>query len=291
MKIIILTEGGSKVGLGHMSRCIALCQAFRRYGQRPLLLINGDKSIADFVLGVEFKRFNWLKKKNDTFKMLCGSDIVIIDSYLADLDFYKKVSSLTKSAVYIDDFNRLKYPKGIILNGTVYGKDMPYTKEKDRISLVGPEYVLLRKEFWQKTAKKYNKNIKSILLTIGGGHLSKNIIHFIKFLQEEYPHHLKNIITGNKLIKIKDKNTNMMYFATSSKLRKILLDSDIAISAGGHTLYELLRIGLPTIGICFYKNQLLNLTALNKLRVIDYLGWYNNRNLFRKLKKSINRMS
>jgi spore coat polysaccharide biosynthesis predicted glycosyltransferase SpsG len=82
-----------------------------------------------------------------------------------------------------------------------------------------------------------------------------------------------------------------MYFATSSKLRKILLDSDIAISAGGHTLYELLRIGLPTIGICFYKNQLLNLTALNKLRVIDYLGWYNNRNLFRKLKKSINRMS
>ncbi len=48
MKVIILTEGGEKIGFGHITRGIALCEAFEEKCINPELLVDGDNSI--FVL-------------------------------------------------------------------------------------------------------------------------------------------------------------------------------------------------------------------------------------------------
>ena len=70
-------------------------------------------------------------------------------------------------------------------------------------------------------------------------------------------------------------------------MKELMLNSDIAISAGGQTLYELARIGVPTIGICMAKNQEKNLNGWQMAGFIDYIGWYNNNELQFVLKQSI----
>jgi spore coat polysaccharide biosynthesis predicted glycosyltransferase SpsG len=52
----------------------------------------------------------------------------------------------------------------------------------------------------------------------------------------------------------------------------IYLESDIAISAGGTTCYELAYFGIPNIIITIADNQLKNAKDLDKQKVSIYLG-------------------
>ena len=57
-------------------------------------------------------------------------------------------------------------------------------------------------------------------------------------------------------------------------MKKVMLDSDIAISAGGQTLYELARVGVPTIAISVADNQLGSIRGWQKTGFIEYAGWW-----------------
>jgi UDP-2,4-diacetamido-2,4,6-trideoxy-beta-L-altropyranose hydrolase len=77
------------------------------------------------------------------------------------------------------------------------------------------------------------------------------------------------------------------YYPDAAGMKNVMLESDIAISAGGQTLYELARIGVPTIGICVAHNQLQNVEGWGKTGFLKYIGWYNDENLEKKLKSSL----
>ena len=53
-----------------------------------------------------------------------------------------------------------------------------------------------------------------------------------------------------------------------------MLNSDIAISAAGQTLYELAKVGTPTIAICVADNQMNNIEGWLKKGTISYAGDY-----------------
>jgi len=54
---------------------------------------------------------------------------------------------------------------------------------------------------------------------------------------------------------------------------ELLSDMDVCISAGGQTLYELARVGVPTVGICVAENQRLNVEACHSQGFVEYVGW------------------
>ena len=116
MKVLIVTEAKRDTGLGHLTRCAALYYAFRRKGVVPEYIVNGDSSSRGLLTVRKYKVFNWLKNKQRLFDEIKGADIAVMDSYLADIDLYKKISGLVKTPVYLDDEKRLDYPGGIVVN-------------------------------------------------------------------------------------------------------------------------------------------------------------------------------
>jgi len=66
--------------------------------------------------------------KNKIYRIVKGADAAVIDSYEADKGFYEHVSRLVKTPVYIDDYKRIDYPRGIVVNGAVYAKEIGYKK-------------------------------------------------------------------------------------------------------------------------------------------------------------------
>jgi len=70
-------------------------------------------------------------------------------------------------------------------------------------------------------------------------------------------------------------------------MRNLMLKCDICISAGGQTLYELVRVGLPTIGICFADNQIVNLQGFRKKSFFRYIGSYKETNILDKISEAI----
>lgn len=280
MNILILTEGGKNIGFGHITRCIALYQAFKEKGITAEIVINGDETVKDLFKDVNYCIFNWLIEKGKTFKMINGADIVILDSYLADSDLYKKLPSIVKIPVYIDDNNRVKYPSGIVVNGNIAAEDLCYSKKNGVIYLLGSKYTPLRKIFWNMPEKKIKKKIRSIMITFGGDDVKNMTPKILKFLREYYPTLKKNVIIGRAFKNIKEikrvagknKNINLIYHPDAKKMKQVMIKSDIAISAGGQTLYELARIGVPTIGICVAENQSRSLMAWYGVGFIEYVG-------------------
>jgi spore coat polysaccharide biosynthesis predicted glycosyltransferase SpsG len=285
MKVLILTEGGKNIGFGHIARGMSLCQAFEEKGVLPKLIINGKEDVRGFLKNRNFQILNWTKKVT----LLNDTDIAVVDSYLAGKSIYEKLSDLVKVPVFIDDTNRLDYPKGIVLNGSIYADTLDYTKKNGLEYLLGIKFALLRKEFWEVPKKKINKEISKIMVTFGGTDIKNMTPKILSFLNENYPELQKIVIIGNGFKNKKDfegmadKNTKLIYGADAKKMKEIMLLADVAIASGGQTLYELIRVGTPVIGICVAENQVAGLEKFKKMKLIEYIGSFKDKTISEKI--------
>lgn len=288
MKILILTEGGKDIGFGHLTRCMALSQAL--YGMkgksRVTFVINGCYMAEDFLKRADFnahiERFDWRKENRIFFDAIKNYDVVVIDSYLADRPLYYKIfksMNSKKKLVMFDDYNRITYPPGIIVNPSIYGNAVMYPKRSGRVYLTGKNYVILRREFWNTPIKKINKEIKHILITCGGMDHSVLIYKIMTYFKK------KNYKFIFHAIGLKKNKVN------AQRMRMLMLKTDVCISGGGQTTYELARCGVPTIGICFADNQLINIRRWTETGFLEFAGWYYKESLFKKIEKALIKVS
>jgi len=280
LRVYIITEGSSSIGFGHVTRCLSLYQAFEERGVKPKFIVNGDKSILRLLIGTNCEIVNWFKKQQMIFEKVKDADIVVVDSYLAGTNFYESLSKLVRLAVYIDDNKRIDYPEGIVVNGNIHAKDLNYPEKERVIYLLGTEYTPLRKEFWEVPEKEIRKTVQSAMITFGGDDIRNMTPKVLKLLSKNHPELKKNVIIGkgfrnvDEIKNSADENTNLIYYPNAEEIKEVMLDSDIAISAGGQTLYELARVGVPTIAIAVADNQMGNVKGWQKTGFIEYAGWW-----------------
>jgi len=289
VKVTILTEGGRDTGYGHITRCTSVYQAFEERGIKSQLIVNGDETIEDLLKGKNYKVFNWLDDQQLLFEILDNVNIVFIDSYLAEHDIYERISEQVETAVYFDDDLRIDYPKGFVLNGAIFAEELPYPKKEDVTNLLGTMYTPIRREFWDTPPKLIRREVEMLMVTFGGSDMCNVTPKVQKVLNKTYLYLQKKLIVTrffanmSEVKKLQDKNTELIYEPDAIELKEIMQECDIAISAGGQTLYELARVGVPTIGICIAQNQLQNLKGWSKSGFLEYIGWYNDKDIQSKL--------
>lgn len=297
MSIFILTEGGKRIGLGHVSRCLAIAQALKERGEKAKFVLDGDRSASKLLNGMMRSIFNWHKDQDRILKMIKTSRAVIVDSYRASPELLKKISSNTLKPVYIDDTNRLHYPKGTVVNGTIGAENMHYPCKNGSRLLLGIKYFPLRKPFWSVKKRSIRKNIRNILITFGGTNCASLMIQVVRFLNNFYPYGACKIVARQDIDRIKDikstlkKGNNTIISPDDTGMKDLMLDSDIAISAGGQTLYELARTGTPSICVGIVDNQLFNVRGLKEAGFIEYAGWHDSPGLVKKIESALNRLS
>ncbi len=288
-RIYIVTEGGRDVGFGHIARCIALYDAFLLRDQEPLFIIKGDESVEKILEGRDYVLLDWLKEKTKFFDIIQYGDIGIIDSYLAPFSFYERFEKTIRLPIYIDDNRRVEYPRGIVVNGSIYADEINYPTKDGLTYLLGPKYVLLRKEFWETKKKEIKRDVEDILITFGGDDI-RNLTPFVlELFTKEFPNIRKNVIIGggfknkDKIRKYEASDVKLFYSPSSKEIKELMYNSDIAISAGGQTLYELARVGVPPVVVGVADNQRNNILGWKKRGFIRYAGWWDDKNLEKKL--------
>ena len=310
MKVLFLTDGGKKSGFGHITRCIGLAQGFFEFAKKKSYIdffVYGDKSPKQIIEKEIEKKYrprfrlrfsNWIEKAK-YINPIKKSDIVIIDSYLASKKRYFDIHKTLKTAnpnaklVCIDDYNRIQYPpNSMVINPSIYGDKLKYPKGKNITYLLGKEYIILRKPFWKVPKRRIKRNIKDILITLGGIKHVNFIKNLMWFLIKEYPQYNYHIVGAYKLGRLKNNPRIKTYSnLTALQMRNLMLKCDLAISAGGQTTYELARVGIPTIGICFAENQLLNLEYGEEYGYLKYIGWYNQKEIIKAIKTILNSLN
>lgn len=296
MKIIIITEGSGEIGFGHITRCMSLYQAFSAKGLSVKFIVNGDESVTSLLEETDHSIFNWLKNPDKLFKILDDIDILVIDSYLADQELYMKLAELVSLGVYIDDNMRIEYPKGIVINGSINAEKLDYPLSKGVNYLLGSRYIPLRREFWDVPDKKINATPKNVMVTFGGDNLRNLTPKILESLKNNFNHFNMIVVIGrgfNKISEIEDiedDDTELIYYPDAKGMLEIMLRSDIAISAGGQTLYELARVGLPTIAVGVAFNQKHNVENWMKVGFIEFAGFWEDEDLYDNVLNKLDRL-
>ena len=327
MDVLVLTEGSRSIGFGHLTRCLALAQGIEKYinkceykkHSQPEnkvnieFLINGDNLARKVLKNQKFrvKIKDWVKEYRDLEGKLKKIDLVIIDSYLATkiiYDFiYKKlhtqtiqqttnrpIDSFVHKLICIDDYNRIKLPPSVIINGTIYGdkSNYPlYSSPDKHIYLLGEEYVILRKELWRVPRKYIKKKLKDVLITFGGGGYTNFTKKLLIFLAKNYPGLTYHVVTTYEKINfyklLPNVHINQYRNLSPTEMFNLMAKCDIAISGGGQTLYELARVGVPAIGICFTEYQKKTLKGFHKEGFLENIEWYSGDKILNRINRAV----
>ncbi|MFA5167178.1 MAG: hypothetical protein WC530_01460 [Candidatus Omnitrophota bacterium] len=297
MKAVILTEGGQKIGFGHITRCEALCSALHANGFQTTFAVNGDSSVKKQFKGRIDYVLNWLYNARRLNHLLRKAQAVIIDSYLAPKNIYDLIAKNVPAPVYVDDYLRLPYPRGTVLNGGIGTEKLDYPRMPGVSYLLGIKYALLRKEFWHIRPHRTRKIIQDLLLTFGGiDHfdLVKSLLCHLRAKHPEVFFHV--IVPGNRCVRYRavcrDISRAKFYIKLgAAEMRNLMLKCDVAISGGGQTLNELSRCGLPTIGICLASNQKHHLREWQRCKLVTMAGHIKSPNIISRVHEKLNTLS
>jgi len=259
-EIVIFTEASEDVGLGHLMRCLAIGQGFSSINKDTRYIIRGDDSILPHLKGIQFDIFDWIKQDSfDKYKFF--SNVAIVDSYNTPLSLCEKIYERFSKCLFFDDFNRITYPGGIVLNSVVGAEFINYPNKHNLKYLLGPTYHPFRKPFWEVQEFNINDKIENILITFGGSDSLNLTPLYLSLVRNKFPQALITVIIGSgfndkmKSMKTKDNNTIFLICPDADEIKNQMLITDLAISAAGQTLAELARIGVPTIGVKVAENQ------------------------------------
>ena len=296
-KVLILTEGGKGIGFGHITRCMSLYQAFKERGIVSTICVNGDDTVRPLLRESKYSILNWINNEQEILELVKGFNIVMIDSYLAQRTLYENVSELVSCPVYLDDNMRIEYPKGIIVNGAIYGKELNYPNREVATFMLGSRYMLLRKEFWSVPKKEVRNTMESVVITFGGDDMRDMTPRVLGCLVDQFPDIKKKVVVGkgfqnvNRIEKMADSTTELIYSPTAEEMKNVMINSDIAVSAAGQTLGELARVGVPAIAIGIADNQINNVRGWSNVGCIEYAGWHDDTYLREKLLSCIASLS
>ncbi len=269
--IYIFTEAGDAIGFGHLTRCLALYEKINSKSINVKIIINGE-NFEKNLFNIDYEKKDW-RDIEYLSKTLNKNDYAIIDSYLADKEIYNFVSLRCKKVLYIDDNMRINYPKGIVVNPSIYSKKLPYLRNEDIEYLLGKDYIILRKEFLTPSNRIKSGKVKNVLVTLGGTDPRNLTPKVIKILKEIDSNINIKVIVGNgfenleEIEKQVDSKVKLFFNLKAQEMKEAMENSDFVISACGQTIYELLALKIPFLPIIVIDNQINNGNGLLKLGI------------------------
>lgn len=262
-------------GTGHLRRCLTLAQELKEQGAEVFFAcrmesFNIEKYMAHIASGWE--AYDWsLTPEVDARKVVYSSkkyqaDTVIIDHYRAD-EAYQNI--LYESGIKWLQFDgAARYPicADWVLNMSPTASENLYEKlkpRKDTCLLLGPRYALLRREFkqWRFPARK-NRPVGRILLTFGAGDDRGATLFCLEAIQSLGEHVERVVLLSSSnpkkedIVKwCKESRANIEIVMDAEETAPYMASADLAITAGGMTVFELAALGVPAMILQIADNQ------------------------------------
>jgi UDP-2,4-diacetamido-2,4,6-trideoxy-beta-L-altropyranose hydrolase len=289
-RIAIRTDANSEIGTGHFMRCLTLADELKRHGAEVCFIARGlpvhlkqmlqEKNFVFHALPEniitecieELQHSRWLKTSQhqdavQTLKLLvnCFFDWIIVDHYAIDHRWETQIRVAAKKILVIDDLADRLHDCDVLLDQNFYHDAQ--TRYFDKVPyhcqlLLGPAYALLREEFreMRKQVKPRTGEVHNVLVFFGGvdaenltgitlkALISLNLnLHIAVVIGQQHP----------KTLEIKNlcKSHHFELHIQTNQIAYLMAQADLAIGAGGSSIWERFCLGLPSICISTADNQ------------------------------------
>ncbi|MEO0082217.1 MAG: UDP-2,4-diacetamido-2,4,6-trideoxy-beta-L-altropyranose hydrolase [candidate division WOR-3 bacterium] len=294
---MIRADAGSRMGTGHVMRCLALAQAWRKRGGdviffgrivspglRKRIRDEGCRLIS--LPAVHPDPEDWPA----TARLIrrYTPEWLVLDGYHFDPEYQQKARIAGVRVLVVDDTAHWsEYHAHVLLNQNMGAERLCYECDPDTRLLLGPRYALLRTEFlkWRCWQHEMPPDARRVLVTMGGSDPDNVTLKVIRALRRIPVKGLEVVVmvgAGNMYRRTLEAEVRRLV-ASKQDLRirleqqpenvtELMAWADVAVSAGGSTCWELAFMGVPTITLVIADNQTMAMREAAKNGAVVCLG-------------------
>ena len=294
--IFIRVDSSTKIGYGHLIRCLALADTLKKSFKINFICtnLNGNlisqickKNFEVFRFNTKSQRINVKKDAEKTISIIKKhrnkKSLLILDSYILSQEWENRVRPYVKRLIVIDDLMDRKHSCDLIIDqnlhtqmNSLYINSVP----KNCVKLLGPDYAILRNQFiaQRKYAKIRSLPLKNILVSFGGSDNENHTLHALTSLKKLNSDVNVNVVIGTANMNKKTiknfckKNLNFNYFEQVENMAKLMKIADLCIGSSGTTTWERCCLGLPAIVVVASNDQKDIANAVSNNKCIINLG-------------------
>jgi UDP-2,4-diacetamido-2,4,6-trideoxy-beta-L-altropyranose hydrolase len=299
MKVAIRVDSSVAMGTGHLARCRTLARALRNRGARIQFICrrydgNIASTLDDFEVALLPSTPSALSRSVDeqtrdaseTQAALSGArpDYLIVDHYQLSAPFEVLMRDSAEKIMVIDDLADRRHDCDILLDQNYFRYGAARYRglvPQNCLVLSGPRYSLLRPEFLQARDEAIDRpqRVRNILIYMGGSDPEDMTGAALEALTHRGLDDLEvEVVLGpnhpcpDKIRSLADRSPNVRMYDQQPHLADLLSSVDLAIGAGGATLWERLCMGVPSVVVSIAGNQRGVCEELDRDGYINYAG-------------------
>jgi len=268
---LMRVDADEKIGFGHLMRCLALAEGLKEKNCESFFFMQLSTPKTRQI--IEDRGFKVLKKLQSVKKLVLDHSIglMIADvSHRATLANPSELSNLIAKVrelgvltivfdgLVADCISRKTNLKADVVVIPYCGADrLEFKNHKTTRFLSGEEYFIFRPEFVNNRKKSDGKNIRNVLISMGGADPSDLTVRAIDALKPLGSQGITTtIIVGSSFRSDLKKKIGQMAQARPERFKvlsgtfnmaELLEASDLLITSSGLTKYEAACVGVPTI--------------------------------------------
>ena len=289
-KLFIRADAGTKIGTGHIMRCLTLAESLKKKFSEVFFISNDILgNLSEYVESSGYKVYRirgyshieGQRLQPDTYRKYIENDVsqckkiidlhtnaknwLLVDHYGIDRRWESKIRNKVEKIIVIDDLANRKHDCNILIDQNFYENTINRYRglvPKNCVQMSGPKYTLLRSEFIiaRKKLKRKNK-LKRILISFGGSDPTNETSKAIRGLNLLNLQYKTDVVVGNSnpnknsIKRLCSSIPSISFHYQISNMAKIMANADLAIGGGGSMTWERCCMGLPTIVAILSENQ------------------------------------
>ncbi len=284
--ILVRTDASAAIGLGHAMRCLALVDAGPEpatllMAGPPAAIVERAPSVAPLVAPPGSPAD---AAETAAFARERGAAWVVVDGYHFYGGYQQALVDAGLRVLAFDDHGHAGYYAAhVVLNQNLgadeatYAERAPYTR-----LLLGPRYVLLRREFLGAgPSREFPERARRVLVSLGGSDpddVSSRVLAALSgvpgplevqvLIGGANPHRaqLERAAAGSRHA--------IELVADARDVAARMRWADLAVTAAGGSAWELARVGTPQLNVVLADNQRPAAAALAREGLGVPLGWH-----------------
>lgn len=287
-ELVIRADGNADIGAGHLTRCLTIAE---QAGERAHVVfwcadeasaaLAQERGYEALALGTDYRDMaSELPRLESLIRERQGPRVILVDSYFITADYLGALKAYGR-VFLLEDMPGHIWPVDGVINYNAFARRSRYEalyghsgEKGSGIKLcVGASYVPIRPQF-SGCAYQVNRQVRELLVTTGGGDRDNIAGKILERLEDmdcrihvvsgAYNPH------GTWLDAYAREHPRVTLHRRVEEMAGLMLRCDLAVTAGGTTIYELCALGVPFVCFSYAENQ----EALTEYAGEEEIGLY-----------------
>lgn len=264
-KVIFRADAGKNIGFGHFIRALALASylnkdfeclfcTFNPCGLRPSeYQLREISKVCNYI---DIKASSYEEYDSKFLETLNGDEIVVLDNYYFTTEYQESIKAKCYRLVCIDDMHDRHFVADAVLTVTPTERERfslePYTK-----FLNGIGHSFLREPFLDVEARHRTKDIKNVVLAVGGADPFDLTNKMINIILNVLPSIKLTVISGDtvEIDNLYSDKITIERLLTAEQIVDLFNQSDMGIFPASTICVEALACRLPVAVGWYVDNQ------------------------------------